>query len=299
MGGSWAQSDGARFGSYLLGGVLAELRARDLSGGGFGTVLEAWGTGDLDAVVKAGRDRGGSRGATLSIGLHHPDCCFAEGLRRRYETVGVELVDDVIEHEADLLDADGGRLLPLLIGRYLDLDGRPVLLMERLSGARPGSILDLARLLAELVAAGERGTLDHHGDLKPEHVYVDRRADRLRLVDPGPRLGGSGYGAHTPEYNPRGLAGPKADVFAVAVMAYELLAGVSPFGDVRSIVGDHAIGLLDAEPLAVPSVGRGRPDLPASLVAWVDEALDPGGLPAWAGDHATAEASLRDAMARA
>ena len=118
-------------------------------------------------------------------------------------------------------------------------------------------------------------------------------------MDPGPRLDGTGYGAHTPEYNPRGLAGAEADVFAVAVMAYELLAGVAPFGDVRSLAGAHAIGLLDADPEAVPSVGRGRGDLPASLVAWVDEALDPAGLPAWAASHASAEAALRDAIARA
>lgn len=299
MGEGWALSDGRRFGPYLAGDHVPELRSRGLSGGGFGSVREAWGPGDVDAVIKVGRPAGGSSRNTWSPGHHHPDRCFADGAVRRYATAGLEVVDDVLEHDAGILEADDGRLLPRLLGRFLDLDGRPVLLMERLQGTRATSVLDLARLLAELGAASERGGLPFHGDVKPEHVFYDRRVDRLRLVDPAPRLDGSGFGSHTPEYNPRGLSGPEADVFAVAVMAYELLAGVAPFADVRSIAGDHAIGVLDAAPAPVPSAGRGRPDALVPLVAFVDEVLDPGGLPAWASSHRAAEEQLRSAIAQA
>jgi serine/threonine protein kinase len=131
------------------------------------------------------------------------------------------------------------------------VDGRPYLVMEHVAGpslrARmtPGRPWPPRRALPVLAAVASalayvhgRGIL--HLDLKPENVLLDERG-RVKVSDfglgrlhPGPgHAEAAGHGQGTLDYCPPeqrfGLAvGPRADVFSLATLAYELLTGRLP-----------------------------------------------------------------------
>lgn len=102
-------------------------------------------------------------------------------------------------------------------------------LADRLRAGRLGhdEAIALGGALVDVVAAiHERGVM--HGDLKPDNVLV--RPDRagVRLIDFGTvgALGAPDYAA--PEQD-RGELGARGDVYACAVVLYELLVGATPF----------------------------------------------------------------------
>ena len=191
--------------------------------------------------------------------------------------------------EAAILERGGGRLLPRSHGvfpyesprgMWTESDGRPLLVMELVVGGRPRSIGDVRRVFGALTEHVRSGELDYHGDLKPEHIFI---GDRIRLVDPAPRFPDGRTRAYTPEYNPHGLAGPPADVFAIAVLLYMVIARVEPFADARRL---EPVGEASKPP---PPVARGRTGVPADLSAAVDELLGSGGqVPHWATTHESA-----------
>jgi serine/threonine protein kinase len=140
--------------------------------------------------------------------------------------------------------------LARLIGVYRTRQGQPCIVYEycpgvtllQWAGQRPRSTVELLSVLRPLAEG-----LDHcraeglaFRDAKPENVVVDE-ADQPRLVDFGLVLGTedtrhteTGHVVGTPHYMaPEVLAGqrpgPAADVYALAVMAHELLAGSLPF----------------------------------------------------------------------
>lgn len=115
-----------------------------------------------------------------------------------------------------------------------------------------------------------------------------------------PRRDWGGFGAFTPEYNPYGLVGPASDVFAIAVILYELTARVppfvfdsrplAPFAATRSSPVTVDVGRLDLP----PSVTRGRARPTAAdptqweiLTTFVDDIVGstPDELPSWAFNH--------------
>src|SRR5262249_49081462 len=101
------------------------------------------------------------------------------------------------------------------------------------------------RLAAALAAVHGAGVC--HRDLKPSNVLIDA-AGRPRLIDfnlsQDERLGGSRVGGTLPYMSPEQLryftpgadGGPapdaRADLYALGVVLYELLAGQHPFGPV-------------------------------------------------------------------
>ncbi len=132
-------------------------------------------------------------------------------------------------------------------------DGRPYLVMEYVDGCtlrehiqanRPME-LDRSRLL--LLAVGRAVTYLHnrdilHRDLKPENVFVDQQ-DNVKVGDLGIAAMRTDLGAITqsgelvgtidymaPEQRHRLPVDQRADQFAVAVMAYEMLTGRKPLG---------------------------------------------------------------------
>ena len=143
-----------------------------------------------------------------------------------------------------------------------------------------------------------------------------KRQDQLgvRLVDPAPRIDRDGCRAFTPEYNPYGLTGAGADVFAIAVMAYQLATGVQPFAGRPRVIGPHdapsgrpdqldppvstALAFDVADP--PPPVNRGARRLGDAAAAFVDGVLmsRPPALPPWALDHGEALQMLVDATWR-
>jgi len=139
--------------------------------------------------------------------------------------------------------------------------------------------------LSGLAHAHEEGVV--HRDIKPGNLLMDRRG-RVRLVDFGiARAADSGQATKTgtiqgtldylaPEVFQGKKAGPAVDLYAVGLVAWELLAGrrACPDGPLAAKMGWHlGVGL--------PDVRTVRPDCPvwlAEVVAtlgWKDESARP------------------------
>jgi serine/threonine protein kinase len=187
---------------------------------------------------------------------------------------------------------------------------RPFIVMELVRGetledvlARDGSLDTRSvvaigcQVLAALHAAHRRGLV--HRDVKPANILlpdgkVPAQADELpgiKLADFGIAkamhdatvgLTMAGQVIGTPKYlSPEQVRGqratPRSDIYATAVVLFEMLAGRAPFEQ------DSAVGLALAhredEP---PPLGKLRPDLDPALVALVHRALakDPEQRPA-------------------
>lgn len=217
-----------RIGGYRVGMVLGS--------GGFGTVVAA-------------RSEVGSDEVAIKIAR-----------------IDQPLAVERLAEEAVALDAIGAPHVPALYARGRLPDGRPYLVMERLSLSTLGRRLDelggpmpldefaaLARALTQaLAAAHARGVL--HRDLKPENVFVGREPARATLVDFGlarpiapselrAALTSSGAVVGTAEYmSPEQCAASaaldgRADIYSLGVIFYEMLTGRTPFwgraGEVR------------------------------------------------------------------
>lgn len=192
-----------------------------VSGGGFGQLLAASDVDGRPLVAKAPRPSAGTGGTEIWNGdrpIHVPAKAFGRqdgtwGVR----AVGMDVTAAVLRAEAELLDRDGGVLLPKSLGLWEhEPSGVPVLVMERLAGSPPQSVADVRAVLAAVADAVDRGTFDAHGDLKAEHVFVD--GPTVRICDPAPRFDDPTLRAYTPTYNPGGWTGPAADAVACASM---------------------------------------------------------------------------------
>jgi len=152
-----------------------------------------------------------------------------------------------------------------------EVNGGPYLVMELLDGItlrdelRRRSPLPTARALGILrgvcaaVAIAHRRHLVHR-DLKPENIFLTGSPDRIvpkvldfgiakaRLTaegqptpvatDPGQLVGTPHYMA--PEQLRGEAAGPAADLWAVSVIAFEMLTGIHPVGDLPGTASDAA-----------------------------------------------------------
>jgi serine/threonine protein kinase/Flp pilus assembly protein TadD len=154
-------------------------------------------------------------------------------------------------------------------------------LLER---ERPLSLEQAVKLAQDVAEA-----LDHahrqgvvHRDIKPENILIEEGhavvtdfglAAALSRAEPG-RLTGAGLAAGTPEYmSPEQAAGerqldPRTDVYSLACVVYEMLAGEPPFHgpSARAIMARHV-----TDP--VPPLGTARPDLAPSVSRAVERAL--------------------------
>jgi serine/threonine-protein kinase len=183
----------------------------------------------------------------------------------------------------------------------------PFYTMELLDGPSAGRQaaaaggLPLERVIALISAAA--GALDYlhraglvHGDVKPANILLDR-FDRPALIDfglvrhlDGPDLGMAGTPPYmAPELLRGERVGAGADIYGLAVTAYELLTGRPPyFGDLPEI-----LDALANRP--VPPLRSLRPDLPPAVERVVHEALakEPWQRPARAGIFAADLAAAR------
>jgi eukaryotic-like serine/threonine-protein kinase len=179
-----------------------------------------------------------------------------------------------------------GRLEHPSIARVLDLgehDGRPYLVMELLEGESLATRIDragpmppdeAARVVAAvadaLEAAHAAGVV--HRDVKPGNVFLTS-AGEVKVLDfgiawcahdaaltTGELLGTAAYLA--PERVLGHRATPAADIYALGVVLYELLAGHRPF-DADSEV-ELAMAHVNATP---PSLREAAPSAPPFLIA--------------------------------
>jgi DNA-binding beta-propeller fold protein YncE len=189
---------------------------------------------------------------------------------------------------------------------YFEHEGTPYLAMEffergslrgcvdRLTLAQTAGVLE--GLLAGLAFAASRGIV--HRDLKPENVMVTGDGF-VKITDFGLARALEGEGnaltttdtaAGTPAYMAPEQAmgkdvGPWTDLYAVGVIAYELLAGRPPFHDTDVPL---ALALRHVrEP--VPPLRSVAPEVDPRLAAWVERMLakEPRGRP----ESATAAAA--------
>jgi serine/threonine-protein kinase len=163
------------------------------------------------------------------------------------------------------------------------LFGEPLATYRRRNPRAPTrEVIDiLVQMLAGLQVAHVRGIV--HRDLKPENVFLVDRLNReplvklldfgLALVDGGPRITRPGRAMGTPRYmSPEQLSGrkitPQSDLFATAVVGFELLAGVHPF-DARTPV-DISIRVMKGAHTPLASL---NPRVPPEVIAVLDRAL--------------------------
>ena len=202
------------------------------------------GTGGMGEVYRAVQD---ALARTVAVKVLHPWLCSDEQMIERFYQEA--RAASQLNHPNSVAVIDFG----------VD-DGRPFLVMEYLSGkslvehVTVGSLLPVRRVcevlldvLSALSEAHAAGIV--HRDLKPENVLlVPRRAggEAVKVVDFGlAQLVGATDGSlrrttepglcvGTPEYMaPEQFLGeevdPRADLYAIGVVLYELLAGTVPF----------------------------------------------------------------------
>jgi eukaryotic-like serine/threonine-protein kinase len=186
------------------------------------------------------------------------------------------------------------------IARVLDLgehDGRPYLVMELLDGESLAARIDRAGAMPPAEAARVVGAVADaleaahqagvvHRDVKPGNVFLTSTG-AVKVLDfgiasaagdaaitTGDLLGTAAYLA--PERVLGQRATPAADIYALGVVLYELLAGHRPFEAGSEV--ELAMAHVNADP---PSLRQVAPSTPAHLVAACHRAMakDPAARP--------------------
>lgn len=197
-------------------------------------------------------------------------------------------------------------------------DGRPYLVLEHVRGpsldlvvrehrgrGEPIPLPRVADIIHQLAGAlaSMHGAGYLHGDVKPGNVIVDVELDRPVLIDFGfslpigaaeaaPVHGGTPGFSAPEQFMSRGVAlDARADVYALATLAYTLLTGAAPFGETAS---SNRIALQLAE--RIEPASSQRPDTPKAVDALLARAMSSD--PAHRPDSVLAFATeLEEAMA--
>jgi serine/threonine protein kinase len=237
-----------------VGEVIQGYRiTRFLGRGGFATVYLAQHeqTGNKVAL-KVGGSSGGGRQVTRLLEVTSrrtaegisPDELPAEAVFLEPGAVRIDLFDgNEVQHllrsEGDLLANCQHENLVAVQDR-LTVDGAPVLVLEYVRGktlrekirSLEGIHLNwFLAIVRALVALRQSGSLDYHGDLKPENIVV-KPSGKVVMLDPALRTPEHRVVTTTPHYNPLLLTDSTADVMAIGIMIYEILTGTLPFDEV-------------------------------------------------------------------
>ena len=203
-------------------------------------------------ALKVGHPSGGGRQVTrllevtsrrTSEGIS-PDelpgeAVFLEPTGFRIDLFDEHEIGDMLQAEADLLEANASPNLVRLKHR-IQRDGQLVLaleyvrgktLREKIRGLEGIHLNWFLAVVRTLIKLKDEGSLDYHGDLKPENLIV-KPSGKIVLIDPAMRVAGQPVITTTPHYNPLLFSDSKADVMAIGIMVYEILTGTLPFDEV-------------------------------------------------------------------
>ncbi|MFN7210837.1 MAG: serine/threonine-protein kinase, partial [Aggregatilineales bacterium] len=207
---------GQRLGQYEITALLGR--------GGMATVYRAYQLG-MDRIV--------------AVKVLHPqytdDPSFVERFKREARSVGALRHPNIVQ----VIDFDVQDGEYYMVMEYIETESLKDHLQKR--GALPvGEALSIARKLADALAyAHMHGML--HRDVKPANVLMGKNDEPIltdfgiaRIVGEATRMTASGMAMGTPPYMApeqwygRDVDG-RTDVYAMAIMAYELLTGELPF----------------------------------------------------------------------
>ncbi len=157
--------------------------------------------------------------------------------------------------------------------------------LERTGPLSLGEALQILREVADALGYAHKRDIVHR-DIKPENILLSTRdgSGHALVADFGiaralsaagaTNLTDTGLAIGTPTYMSPEQAGgdrlidPRADIYALGCVLYEMLAGHPPFQGVtaREMLARHAVD-------PVPALRSGRPDLPESVERAVTKAL--------------------------
>jgi serine/threonine protein kinase len=255
------------------------------------------GEGGMGIVFRAVREEDG---VTVALKVLREELAADDVYRRRFAREGAIARELDHPHLVPVLDAGEFEGRHYLASRYVP--GRS--LDERLAAEGPMPVRDMLRLTAHIGAALDelRATELVHRDVKPANILasgdghwlltdfgVARGRAHTALTKTGRVVGSVDYLA--PEVIAGNPARAASDLYALACVVYECLAGTPPFGG-RGLA-QTCVAHLNESP---PDLGAARVDLPRELLWAVRRGLakDPAERPR----TATAYARLLRASAR-
>jgi tetratricopeptide (TPR) repeat protein/tRNA A-37 threonylcarbamoyl transferase component Bud32 len=239
---------------------------RELGRGGMGVVFLA-----TDATL----DR------RVAIKVVHPELALHDAITRRFLTEARTIAR--VRHPNIVAIHAAGSADGLLYYVMDEVAGES--LRQRLGRESRLSTEETARIVSDVASAldcaGRAGVV--HRDVKPENVLLDEATGRALLADfgiaravvadSGGSSTGQGVAVGTPVYmSPEQAAGEeidtRSDLYALGVVAYEMLVGHPPFqGPHRVVVSKH----IAERPVPLE---RLRPDAPGALTGAIMRALE-------------------------
>ncbi|MBS0659937.1 MAG: protein kinase [Verrucomicrobia bacterium] len=241
-------------------------------------LLEEIGRGGMGVIHRA-RDR--RTGALVAVKLLQPGLAASPELRERFRREARAM--ESLDHPNILPVYQVGErgALPFFAMKLVD-GGSLIEGVASFSGKHRQAVAVVAQVARAVHHAHERGLL--HRDLKPANVLLDR--DGVPYVtdfglarwidDPGGLtrslvvLGTAGYVAPEQAEGSGNAISPRADVYSLGVLLFELLTATRPFS------GDNALSVLrQAAVEPAPSARRRCSDVPRALDAICQRALQP------------------------